>query len=201
MTDWAWKIIIITASHQLPAHAPLVPLSRMTMNTTDDDTFLSKTKRKQAMEALQSLGEALVALSTEQLKRIDIPDNLRDAVREAQRMPGQTEALRRQMQYIGKLMRGVEPEPIQEALDVVRGTAAAETARLHRLEALRDQLLADEKTLTEIANLFPLADMQHLRSLRRAALKENASGKPPRSYRVIFQTLKELDAQSGSAPQ
>ena len=116
-------------------------------------------------------------------------------------MPGQTEALRRQMQYIGKLMRGVEPEPIQEALDVVRGTAAAETARLHRLEALRDQLLADEKTLTEIANLFPQADMQHLRSLRRAALKENAAGKPPRSYRAIFQTLKELAVANESAPQ
>ena len=168
------------------------------MNTTDDDTFLSKTKRKQAMEDLQSLGEALVALSVEQIKRIDIPDNLRDAVREAQRMPGRTEALRRQMQYIGKLMRSVDPEPIQAALDVVRGTAAAETARLHRLEALRDQLLADEKTLTEIANLFPQADMQHLRALRRAALKEHEAGKPPRSYRAIFQELKELDASQMS---
>ena len=105
------------------------------------------------------------------------------------------------MQYIGKLMRSVAPEPMQAALDVVRGTAAAETARLHRLEALRDQLLADEKTLTEIANLFPQADMQHLRALRRAALKESEAGKPPRSYRAIFQELKELDALTESDQQ
>lgn len=154
----------------------------------------SKTRRKQQMEELQALGEELVALSVDRAKRIEIPEDLRDAVREAQRMTRPDEARRRQMQYIGKLMRNVDVEPIREALAQVRGESAGETAKLHRLERLRSDFMADEKTLQEIVALYPAVDMQHLRSLRRAALKEQEQNKPPRSYRAIFQVLKELEA-------
>ena len=164
------------------------------MNTPDDDNLpLSKTRRKQAMEELQSLGEELVALASDQVKRIDIPDDLRAAVSEAQRMTRHDEAKRRQMQYIGKLMRSVDVEPIRAALAFVRGESASETAKLHRLERLRTDLLEDEKVLHEIARQYPGVDLQHLRSLRRAALKEQEQNKPPRSYRAIFQLLKELE--------
>ena len=164
------------------------------MNTLDDEDIpLSKTRRKQAMEELQSLGEELVALASDQVKRINIPEDLRRAVSEAQRMTRPDEAKRRQMQYIGKLMRNVEAEPIREALALVRGESAGETAKLHRLERLRTDFLADEKVLHEIASLYPGIDLQHLRSLRRAALKEQEQNKPPRSYRAIFQLLKELE--------
>ena len=164
------------------------------MNTPDEESIpLSKTRRKQAMEELQSLGEELVALASDQVKRIDIPEELRTAVSEAQRMMRPDEAKRRQMQYIGKLMRNVDVEPIREALALVRGESAGETAKLHRLERLRTELLADEKVLHEIASLYPGVDLQHLRSLRRAALKEQAENKPPRSYRAFFQRLKELE--------
>ena len=95
---------------------------------------------------------------------------------------------------IGRLMRGVEAEPIRAELARVRGESAEETARLHRLEKLRDDLLADEKLLHEIAVRYPAADLQHLRALRRAALKEQQENRPPRSYRAIFQLFKELDA-------
>ena len=159
----------------------------------DEAATPSKTQRKQQMEELQMLGEELVALSIDRIKRIDIPDELRDAVREAQRMTRHDEAKRRQMQYIGKLMRNVEVEPIRAALALVRGESAGETAKLHRLERLRSELLADEKVAGEIAQLYPAVDLQHLRSLRRAALKEQANNKPPRSYRAIFQLLKALD--------
>ena len=159
----------------------------------DEAAAPSKTLRKQQMEELQTLGEELVALSIDRIKRIDIPDELRDAVREAQRMTRHDEAKRRQMQYIGKLMRNVEVEPIRAALALVRGESAGETAKLHRLERLRSELLADEKVAGEIAQLYPAVDLQHLRSLRRAALKEQANNKPPRSYRAIFQLLKALD--------
>lgn len=152
---------------------------------------ISKTRRKQAMEELQGLGEELVALSSDRIKKIDIPESLREAVREAQRMTRHDEARRRQIQYIGKLMRTVEVEPIREALALVRGESASETAKLHRLERLRTELLDDEKVLHEIVTLFPDVDIQHLRSLRRAALKEREQNKPPRSYRAIFQLLKE----------
>jgi ribosome-associated protein len=154
----------------------------------------SKTQRKQQMEELQALGEELVALSVDRAKRIEIPEDLRDAVREAQRMTRPDEARRRQMQYIGKLMRNVDVEPIREALAQVRGESAGETAKLHRLERLRSEFMADEKALQEIVALYPTVDMQHLRSLRRAALKEQEQNKPPRSYRAIFQLLKELEA-------
>lgn len=159
----------------------------------DESVAPSKTQRKQQMEELQTLGEELVALSADRIKKIDIPDELRDAVREAQRMTRHDEAKRRQMQYIGKLMRNVEVEPIRAALALVRGESAGETAKLHRLERLRGELLADEKVASEIAQLYPTVDLQHLRSLRRAALKEQLQNKPPRSYRAIFQLLKELE--------
>src|ERR1035437_8474017 len=153
----------------------------------------SKTQRKQQMEDLQTLGEELVALSSDRVKRIDIPESLRDAVREAQRMTRPDEAKRRQMQYIGKLMRNVDVEPIRATLALVRGESASETAKLHRLERLRTEFMADEKVLQEIAALYPTVDMQHLRSLRRAALKEQEQNKPLRSYRAIFQLLKDLE--------
>lgn len=159
---------------------------------------LSKTRRKQAMEELQTLGEELVELSGDRVKKIDIPENLREAIVDAQRMPRHDEARRRQMQFIGKLMRSVDVEPIRAALALVRGESASETAKLHRLERLRTDLLANEKVLHEIATLFPAADLQHLRSLRRAALKEQEQNKPPRSYRAIFQFLKELDERDST---
>ena len=166
------------------------------MNTHEEEQApLSKTKRKQAMDELQDLGEELVTLSTDRIKKINIPEDLRDAVRAAQRMTRHDEARRRQMQYIGKLMRNVEVEPIREALALVRGESASETAKLHRLEQLRSTLLADEKVLHEIATRYPSVDLQHLRSLRRAALKEHEQNKPPRSYRAIFQLLKDLEKE------
>lgn len=153
----------------------------------------SKTQRKRAMEELQVLGEDLVALPADRVRKIELPDDLRAAVREAQRMTRRDDARRRQMQFIGRLMRDVDPDPIREALAVVRGESAEDTARLHRLERLRAELLADEKVLYRIASTSPSIDLQQLRSLRRAALLEQAQGKPPRSYRAIFQLLKELE--------
>jgi ribosome-associated protein len=159
---------------------------------------LSKTRRKRAMEELQELGEELVALPADRVKKIDLPEELRDAIVAAQRMPRHDEAKRRQMQYIGKLMRSVDIEPIRAALALFRGEASSETAKLHRLERLRTELLADEKVLAEIAARHPSVDLQHLRSLRRAALKENAQS--VKSYRAIFQLLKDLEegADSGA---
>lgn len=163
------------------------------MSVVDDSEPLSKTRRKQQMEALQSLGEELAGLPVDSLKRIDIPEHLRDALREAQRIASHG-AKRRQLQYVGKLMRDIDPEPIRAALANLRGESAVEVARMHRIERLRIRLMEDEKTLADIAEAFPGADLQHLRALRRSALKEQEGQKPPRSYRAIFQELKALDA-------
>jgi ribosome-associated protein len=153
----------------------------------------SKSQRKRDMHALQDLGEQLVALSLDQLKKVPMPESLADAVRDAKRIT-KHEARRRQMQYVGKLMRTVDPEPIQAQLDVFNGVSKAEVARQHRLERLRVDLLEDEKTLQTIVDRWPEADFQQLRTLRRNALKEREQNKPPRAFREIFRVLRDLEA-------
>ncbi|MCK9986819.1 MAG: ribosome-associated protein [Azoarcus sp.] len=156
----------------------------------------SKSQRKRDMHALQDLGEQLVALSLDQLKKVPMSESLADAVREAKRITSH-EGRRRQMQYLGKLMRNVDPAPIQAQLDVFNGISKAEIARQHRLERLRADLLDDEKTLQAIGELWPEADFQQLRTLRRNAIKERELNKPPRAFREIFRILRDLDAAAG----
>lgn len=160
----------------------------------------SKTKRKQAMHELQDLGDELVELAVGQLKRINLPEEIYEAVRACQKITAHG-ARRRQLQYIGKLMRGVDDAPIRAGLALLRGESAAETARLHRLERLRQRLLDDETTLSEIAASWPGADLQQLRQLRRNALKEKENGKPPKNFRAIFQILQELDGLGASTAE
>ena len=164
----------------------------------DEPELPSKSQRKRESAAAQDLGEELVTLSPERLKKIDLPDNLRLAVRDAQRI-SKHEARRRQMQYIGKLMRGVDPGPIKAALEEVKGVSAAANARQHRLERLRTQLMENEDTLGEIATAHPGADLQYLRQLRRNALKEQQLAKPPRAYRELFRVLRNLQNESGAS--
>lgn len=152
----------------------------------------SKSQIKREMEALQDMGEELVELGRDQLKKIDLPDDLREAVRDWQRFT-KHEARRRQMQYIGRLMRDIDPEPIRAALDEIKGISAAATARQHALERLRTRLLEDEAVIGEIARDYPGTDLQHLRQLRRNALKEQEQQKPPRAFRELFRVLRELD--------
>jgi ribosome-associated protein len=154
----------------------------------------SKTAVKRAMSELQTLGAELVELSADQLGKIGLPDDLRAAVRAAQRIT-QHEARRRQLQYIGKLMRSLDPAPIRAALDEIDGVSAAAVARLHALERLRTRLLEDEKAIGAIAATHPQADLQQLRQLRRNALKEQELGKPPRAFRELFRVLRELHEQ------
>ncbi len=154
------------------------------------DEIVSKTKRKQEMHALQALGVALVALPESQLGGLSLESNLYEAVLAAKRIKSH-EGKRRQMQYIGRLMRGVDAEPIRERLAAIEGHSAQATAQHRRLEAWRERLLADDEALTEFAGAFPGADLQALRALLRNARKEMKEGKPPRAYREVFRFLKE----------
>ncbi|MBX9810314.1 MAG: DUF615 domain-containing protein [Burkholderiales bacterium] len=143
------------------------------------------------MTALQDLGAELIGLSEQQLAQIGLPDNLHDAVTAARQIT-KFEARRRQLQYIGKLMRTVDPEPIRARLDVWKATAREHTAWLHHVERWRERLLADESALHELVSEHPHADTQQLRTLIRNALRERAMNKPPKNYRALFQTLREL---------
>jgi len=155
-----------------------------------EDEILSKTRKKAQMHALQKLGIELVDLSKERLASMQLPETLVEAIRDAQRITAH-EGRRRQMQYIGRLMRDIDPAPIQERLDAWRGQSKAEVARQHGMERLRDKLIADDSALTEFAQKHPEVDLQALRNLIRNARKEAAEGRPPKSYREIFKVIRD----------
>lgn len=173
-------------------HTKMKNLEELGLQFGDAPERPSKSQKKRDMHALQEMGEELVALPPARLERIEMPETLRGAIREAQRIT-KHEARRRQMQYIGRLMRDVDPAPFREALDAVKGASAIENARQHRLEQLRERLLDDEAVLTEIGVAYPGADLTRLRQLRRNALKDRDECRPPRAYRELFRQLRELD--------
>ncbi|MFZ7188153.1 ribosome biogenesis factor YjgA [Avibacterium avium] len=153
--------------------------------------WVSKSEIKRDAEALKQLGEKLVNLTKTNLEKIPLEENILDAIALAQRL--QKEAKRRQLQYIGKLLRQVDAEPIQEALDKIENKHNHQQALLHKLELLRDELIAKgDEALSNVLNDYPYADRQHLRNLIRAAQKEKSQNKPPKAYRELFQYLKEL---------
>jgi ribosome-associated protein len=157
--------------------------------------IVSKTRRKQEMHELQALGADLARLPEAQLRSIELPEKLREALLEAKRITSH-EAKRRQMQYVGRLMRGLDPEPIRARLGEIEGSSARATARHRRLEAWRERLLADDAALTEFAAEHPGADLQTLRTLIRNARKEAGEGKPPRAHRELFRTLKAIESST-----
>ncbi|HXZ91667.1 MAG TPA: ribosome biogenesis factor YjgA [Burkholderiales bacterium] len=152
----------------------------------------SKTKRKQTMHELQALGTTLVALPQGRLAALDLPEELAEAVAEAQRITSR-EGRRRQLQYIGRLMRALDPAPIRAALERIAGRSAEDSARHRRLEQWRARLLEDDAALTDFASAHPTADLQALRTLIRNARREQDEGRPPRAFRELYRVLREAD--------
>jgi ribosome-associated protein len=151
----------------------------------------SKTKVKKQMHQLRDLGKELTELGRDQLAQLDIPENLREAIREAKSI-NKFGAQRRQIQYIGKLMREVDTAPILARLDAWKGKSQQHTAYMHQLERWRDRLMQDDAALTQLLAAHPGADAQRLRALIRNAQKEMEGGKPPKNYREIFQVLRDI---------
>jgi ribosome-associated protein len=162
------------------------------MITRVPDELVSKTRRKREMLELQSLGAALVGLPESQLNAMQLESELLQAVLDAKRIKSH-EARRRQLQYIGRLMREVDPEPIRARLAAAEGTSAQAAAAHRRLEAWRERLLSDDQALTSFASEHPGADLQEIRALIRNARKEQKEGKPPRAYRELFRVLKTIE--------
>ena len=153
----------------------------------------SKTRLKEQSHALQKLGAEVAELSGERLERTPMPDALRDAIHEFQRTRSH-EGRRRQLQYIGKLMRSADEEPLREAVAEAKLGSARETLLLHEAERWRDELIAADDALTRWQDLHPTSDAQRLRSLVRAARRDAAGQVPearqPHSFRELFQYLK-----------
>jgi ribosome-associated protein len=156
----------------------------------DGDARPSKTQRKKEMHALQALGQQLVDLSREQLARIDLPDDLREAVDFAHRVTSH-EGRRRHLQYIGKLMRQMDADEIRSAIGRATGDSRAAVALMHLAERWRDRLLADDEALTAYLAERPGADVQWLRATIRAARREHEAGQAPRHARVLYRWLHE----------
>ena len=168
--------------------------------TPDGDDAPSKTRLKQQSHDLQKLGMALADLSDTRLQRLDLPERLFDALMQY-RNTRTHEGRRRQLQYVGKLMREVDDAPLREAVAESKLGSARDTLLLHRAEAWRDALLADDEALTRWLHEHADCDAQRLRSLVRAARREAAlppEQRNPRTHRELFQfirpLLQEIDA-------
>lgn len=155
------------------------------------ETPVSKTQRKKESSALQALGAELVALSDERLAVLELPEFLYDAVIAARTIASH-EARRRQLQYIGKLMRKVDAEPIRARLDSWKGPSRVETAQFKKAEWWRERLLADEQALAALEHEYPSADRAQLAGLIGEARRERMGNHPPKNYRALFQALRAL---------
>jgi ribosome-associated protein len=157
----------------------------------DEVPVLSKTRRKTEMHDLQSLGQTLVHLSAPRLSELGLPERLADAIEQARGI-SKHEARRRQMQYIGRLMRDVDPEPIRARLAQWGAAPAAEKARLAAVERWRERLLADSAALDQLCTAAPHADPARLSALVARVQGERARAAPPHAYRELFRVLNTL---------
>jgi len=176
-------------------------------------TEVSRTDLKRESAELQKLGEALVTLRGDLLDALTLPEKLLDALAEAGRITN-FEGKRRQMQFVGKLMRGLDEatlDAVREALDTQRAGSARETLALHEAERWRDDLIARDEAVQDWIAQHPGTDTQQLRALVRqarkdapapdkAAVSQGLAPRQGRAYREIFQLVKAtLKAQDASA--
>lgn len=156
----------------------------------------SKSQRKRDMHELQKLGEELLTFPDTILQEMGLPETLLEALASARRITAHG-ARRRQLQYIGKLMRGIDTTPIRSAVNARQRQQTLHSHAFHRLEELRDALLADpDTTLDTVLKAFPDADRHELHRLAHQARFEHDNGHPPRAARALFRYLRELQEQS-----
>ncbi len=162
------------------ARPPKIPLVR--------EDRPSKTELKQESIDLQLLGETLTTLSNDQLDQLDLPELMRDALDELSRV-GKHEATRRHMQYIGKLMRDIDPVPIRAQLDRWEMGTRANKAAFKASERWRDRLIAEPEALTLFMTEQPTVDREKLNELLVRARLQAAKGEAPAASRQVFRVI------------
>jgi len=164
----------------------------------DHDEPPSKSARKRHMLSLQALGESLLELNDKQLAQIPIDDDrLLSSLREARQIHSKN-ARKRHLQFIGKLMRGIDPAPIEQALQQLDSARLQHNAAFHQLEQLRAAVLAAGPGGVELVMAkYPAADRQQLRQLVLQHQRESEQQKPPAASRRLFRYLKELQETYG----
>ncbi len=167
-----------------------------------EDEWVSKTQMKKQMNDLQALGMELTKLSSDTLKKIGLDEELFEAIATYKKITSNS-ALKRQAQFIGRLMRDTDPAPIEAYLAKLRGDNAAHNAFLQRVEQARTRLLADDGAITQFMADFPQADAGKLRTLIRNTKKEQEQNKPPKNFRALFQEIKAVmeAGQSGASEE
>lgn len=169
----------------------------------DDENSISKSQKKRDMLALQALGVELLGLTPEVLRKLTLPEELLEAVLEAKRIPvSKHGGMRRQVQYIGRLMREIDAAPIAAQLQAQTAPSKQQTALHHLSERWRDRILADATAIAAFANEFDDVDPALLEKYRDAAKDEQAKAKPPKHFRLLYQTIfkkvvAQADHQSG----
>lgn len=164
----------------------------MTDEFENDEEWVSKTQRKHECDALQKLGEELTKLKASELEAFDLPDQLHEAVLQAHKIR-QRGALKRHRQYIGKLMRDVDAETIEQQLNKIRHKDDLNNAHFKRIEKWRDRIVSDgDSALNDLIAEFPNVDRQHIRQLVRKVRKEQETNKPPAAFRQIFKYLRDI---------
>ncbi|MFG6413747.1 ribosome biogenesis factor YjgA [Roseateles sp. DC23W] len=169
-------------------------------DTEDDFDGPSKSQLKRDSTALQKLGDDLLALPESRWEPLSLPEILYDALKAAKKITN-FEGKRRQMQYIGKLMRRVDPEPIREAVAAFKLGHAQDSLKLHQSERWRERLLASDDALQEFLAEHQGVDIQQVRNLVRAARKDAANEPEKRSgraYRELFQFIKASEAHAAA---
>ncbi len=152
----------------------------------------SKSQEKRDCDALKKLGDELVTLKQEDLDTLSLPDTLLDALREARKIQSRS-GLKRQRQYIGKIMRQIDSDEIKKQLEQIRHKHDTNTVQFRKIEQWRDRLLVDDKTaLSEIIDIHPEIDRQHINQLIRQAKREQQQEKPPAAARKLFKYLRDL---------
>ena len=151
---------------------------------------VSKSERKRRAHRLQALGRRLAELKPEDLEALDLPDALVTAIADYQRFPSH-EARRRQLQFIGRLMRNVDPEPLQTALDGLDGQSARARYEFHQLERWRERLLQEPEALTAFVAEHPDVDVQQLRHRIHQVQKADSEDAQRTAYRALFRFLRE----------
>lgn len=163
--------------------------------TDEQDGPLSKTRRKAQMHALQDVGVALVELERRHFEaliaEVEVPERLREAIVEARGITAHG-GRKRQLQYIGRLMRDIDPEPITRWLERLARGSQQDAAQLHLVERWRDRLLTETHALDELTAAHPTLDRPRLRMLIAKAREERSRGAPPHAYRDLFRTLKDV---------
>ncbi len=170
-------------------------------NQTEDwEEGPSKSEVKRQMLARQQLGESLTKLNDKQLAKIPVDNELLMAAILETRNIRSKNALKRHLQYVGKLMRDVDPEPLQAALDALHKPARQKNALFHELEKLRDEVLeAGVPGVETVLKRWPDADRQQLRQLVLQHQREQQRGKPPAASRKLFRYLRDLQENYGDS--